>query len=121
MSNIYEQAVNDAAKKMAHDIDTELLMSLLGWNAMKIDEGRGYGSRYHTAQPTWDPDNLLSTGYFNSGWNDMMEWCVETFGPTAPIWGESKTPIANHRWYANNSKFWFRDEADLTLFILRWS
>jgi hypothetical protein len=119
MTDIYEQAVNDAATQLAHDMDM-LLMSLLGWNEIKIAEGRVYGARYHTAQPTWAPDGV-STGYFNSGWNDMMEWCVETFGPTAPIWGESRAPVSNHRWYANNSKFWFRDEADLTLFLLRWA
>jgi hypothetical protein len=120
MKDVYEQAVNDAAERMARDMDDDLLMSLLGWNKIDVSDGTVYGARYHTARPMWDPDKM-PTGYFNSGWNDMLEWCVETFGPTASIWGEQGAPPVNHRWYANNSKFWFRDERDLALFILRWS
>ena len=47
----------------------------------------------------------------------MMSWMILTFGPSAEdgVW----TP--DMRWYANNSKFWFREEKDLTMFILRWS
>jgi hypothetical protein len=46
----------------------------------------------------------------------MMEWCVETYGPTPVdgIW----TP--GSKWYANNAKFWFREKDDLAYFILRW-
>lgn len=49
-------------------------------------------------------------------WNEMVEWCVEAYGPTPRdgVW----TPSA--RWYINNAKFWFKKESDLTLFLLRW-
>jgi hypothetical protein len=45
-----------------------------------------------------------------------MEWCVESFGASAEmgVW----EPGA--RWYANNAKFWFRNDEDRTLFLLRW-
>jgi hypothetical protein len=119
MSNqIYDNAVDHAAKELARDVDDQLLMSILGWHGMSISSGTVYGSRYHTVAPVWNPDRPMG---FNNNWDQMMTWCVETFGPTAPIWGDTKTPIQHHRWYANNSKFWFKNEEDLTLFLLRWS
>jgi hypothetical protein len=106
--NIEEQIINAAAEQMAKDIDTEVLMTTMGWHEHKLelDEGRVYGARYLTVHP--------SNG---SAWNEMMEWMVNTFGPTAHdgVW----TP--GMRWYANNAKFWFRNEADQLLFVLRWS
>jgi hypothetical protein len=91
---------------MAKDIDTEVLMSAMGWHELELNEGRVYGARYLTVHPSnsWH-------------WNDMMAWMVDTFGPTAHdgVWTPSM------RWYANNAKFWFRNEADQLLFVLRWS
>ena len=105
---IEDQILNNLAKQMAKDIDTELLMTTMGWHECKLEisEGTVYGSRYLTVHP--------ENGWH---WNEMMDWMVKTFGPTAHdgVW----TP--NQRWYANNSKFWFRNEADRTMFILRWS
>lgn len=101
-----KQLVEQAAKQMAKDIDDEVLMGAVGWHKLELSEGRVYGSRYLTVHPT-----------NGSKWNEMMDWMVKTFGPSAcdGVW----TP--NMRWYANNAKFWFRNEKDLTLFILRWS
>jgi hypothetical protein len=80
------------------------------------DEGRVYGARYYTVQPvpSWD---LYHTQAGVDKWNDMVAWCVETYGPSAKdgVW----TP--GMRWYVNNAKFWFRDKDDLMYFILRWS
>jgi hypothetical protein len=76
------------------------------------EEGRVFGSRYYTAKPILD----YWLGPPLSPWGEMMEWCVETFGPTPVdgIW----TPDAC--WYANNAKFWFRRKKDLEWFLLRW-
>jgi hypothetical protein len=55
-------------------------------------------------------------------WRDMSDWCSETFGPVSDVWQADKwftEPGA--RWYQNNAKFWFRDEADRIWFLLRWS
>jgi len=76
------------------------------------DEGRIHGARYYTVKPLfehWLSDNTI--------WRDMTEWCVDTYGASAEmgVW----TPGA--RWYANNSKFWFRDEEDKLMFVMRWS
>ena len=80
---------------------------------LKVEEGRVYGSRYYTAWPQFDAH--VDT-WFRSDWNQMVEWCVETYGPTPEdgVW----TPGA--RWYVNNAKFWFRHKKDLEWFILRW-
>jgi hypothetical protein len=104
--NLEQEIIDNAAAQMAKDIDTEVLMSVMGWHKLQLSEGQVYGARYLTVHP-------------NNGfkWNEMMAWMVSTFGPSAEdgVW----TP--NMRWYANNSKFWFREEKDLTIFILRWS
>jgi len=102
----YDNLIEQAAKQMAKDIDAEVLMTAMGWHSLEINEGRVYGARYLTVHP--------SNG---SAWNEMMQWMVNTFGPTAHdgVW----TP--GMRWYANNAKFWFRNEKDLSMFILRWS
>jgi len=104
--NIEEQIANNLASQIAKAIDTEVLMDMMGWHKLEINEGRVYGARYLTVHP--------SNG---NNWNEMMSWMVETFGPTAHdgVWTPSM------RWYANNAKFWFRNEKDLTMFILRWS
>ena len=104
--NIEQDIINRAGKQMANDIDTEVLMSAMDWKLFEYSEGRVYGARYLTVHP--------GNG---DKWNEMMEWMVETFGPSAHdgVW----TP--NMRWYANNAKFWFREQKDLDWFILRWS
>lgn len=104
--NIEQSIINDAARQMAKDIDDEILMTTMGWHKLEIGEGRVYGARYLTVHAN-----------SNNNWNEMMAWMINTFGPTAHdgVW----TP--NMRWYANNAKFWFRNEKDLNWFVLRWS
>jgi len=74
--------------------------------------GTIYGKRYYTiAPPMWESD-----------WNSMMTWCEETFGTTGDLWKETKslTPEPNQRWYANNAKFWFKEEKDFNWFVMKW-
>jgi len=76
---------------------------------IKLSEGKVYGSRYYTAEP------------IGGNWREMEEWCYQTFGDDSyPIWGEDKAPEPAQRWYRNNRKFWFRNEADRTLFVMKW-
>lgn len=79
------------------------------------DDGRIHGARYYTVKPEFEWRDPI--GPINKTWQDMMEWCVGTLGPSAEmgVW----TPGA--RWYANNAKFWFRSEEDMLVFILRWT
>jgi hypothetical protein len=77
---------------------------------LKLDQGTVYGARYYTVQPE------------GGNWLDMEAWCVEMFGEgnVSPIWGEEKAPEPAQRWYTNNRKFWFRDEQDRMIFVLKW-
>jgi hypothetical protein len=101
-----DDIISNIARQMAKDIDNEVLMTALDWKPFELDEGRVYGARYLTVHPT-----------NGAQWNSMMEWMVETFGPTAHdgVWTPSM------RWYANNAKFWFRNAKDRDWFILKWS
>lgn len=101
-----DRIIDDLGKQIAQDIDTQVVMSALGWMAFEISEGTVYGQKYLTVHPT-----------SSTKWDDMMEWTVKTFGPSA--WNGVWTP--DQRWYANNAKFWFRDAKDLEWFMLKWS
>ena len=72
---------------------------------LDLDEGTVFGEKYITVRP------------FLYNWFDMEIWCLTQFGsvPKDGVW----TPGA--RWYMNNRKFWFRNDADLSWFLLRWS
>jgi hypothetical protein len=78
-------------------------------------EGRIHGARYYTVKPLFDW--WLPGGITGNNWRVLIEWCEGNFGPIA----ESGVWEPNGRWYANNAKFWFRDENDRTLFLLRWA
>ena len=101
-------------RAMARDKLTSGLNSRM---KLSISEGRVYGARYLTVLPIigWD----MQQGNWDniSDWSSMEDWCKEQFGPT-PVDGVW-TP--NARWYMNDAKFWFRKEADLSWFLLRWS
>jgi hypothetical protein len=78
-----------------------------------LSEGRVYGARYYCVEP------------IGGHWRKMEDWCISTYGKTTgSIWAQEVdklTPLVNERWYANNRKFWFRNEKDRTLFIMKWS
>ena len=75
---------------------------------LELSEGRIHGARYYIVRP-WPWDSHIT-------WLTMEAWSIGTFGPDGgSIWNNLTS-----RWYMNNSKFWFRNEADRTFFILRW-
>ena len=81
---------------------------------MMLSEGTVFGEKYYTV----DPDiKAYEPFWYHQDWHDMELWCKKTFGDTPKdgVW----TPSS--RWYMNNSKFWFKEKADRTMFILRWS
>lgn len=76
---------------------------------IRLSEGTVYGARYYTVEP------------IGGIWLEMETWCREIYGNTeGSIWSELKAPKPAQRWYMNNRKFWFRDEADRTLFVMKW-
>ena len=118
--NIEQEILAIASKKMSDQIDIDVLKALGVYKDVELDCSTGtiYGLRYYTVEPKnleWQDSRAM--------WEDMMLWCQGQFGETGSLWRETKnlTPEPNQRWYANDRKFWFRDEADRTMFLLRWS
>lgn len=73
-----------------------------------LSEGTVYGSRYYCVEP------------YGGSWLEMEKWALRTYGEsTGSIWGD-KAPEPAQRWYMNNRKFWFRNEADRLMFIMKW-
>ena len=76
---------------------------------LKLTEGTVYGSRYYCVEPV------------GGSWIEMQEWCLNQFGNSGKhIWGSNEVPAPQERWYMNNRKFWFRDEQDRLMFVMKW-
>jgi len=104
-----DEIINDVAKQLANQIDTQVLKGMGYVFDYYLEHGRGTicGQEYLSVAPM----------NAEAQWSDMMEWMVNSFGPTPfdSIW----TP--DQRWHVNNAKFWFRNAKDRDWFVLRWS
>jgi hypothetical protein len=69
---------------------------------MKTGKAKGWLGEYHWVSPAQDPEVADNT-------EEAIEWCLEHFGKSGA------------RWYPYNGKFFFKDEKDMSMFILRWS
>jgi hypothetical protein len=101
-STFTQQAID----RLMRDLNSQPITDLV------LSEGTVYGNRYHCVEPV------------GGNWREMEAWCGETYGTHGgAIWGQdpNKAPLPNERWYMNNRKFWFRNEKDRTMFIMRWS
>ena len=94
---------NQALKRLMDDIWYSPLQKIV------LSENRVHGARYYCAEPV------------GGNWREMEAWCFEQFGDVGNNigWDESETPTC-HRWYMNNRKFWFRNDRDRMVFILKW-
>jgi hypothetical protein len=89
--------------RLMRDLNSQPITDLV------LSEGTVYGSRYHCVEPV------------GGSWIEMQEWCFNQFGDSGKhIWGEPKSPESAQRWYMNNRKFWFRDDADRLMFVMKW-
>ena len=68
---------------------------------------------YADKQPKW-PYWVRPHNYDEKEWVEMNNWIIDTMG-------SSNWSVEHGRWVGSNRKYWFRDEADRTFFILRWS
>lgn len=74
-----------------------------------LDEGKVYGATYYCVEPV------------GGNWTMMVEWAKTTYGEPAEVWEAHNFMWPDcGRWYMNSGKFWFRDEKDRTMFILKW-
>ena len=90
------QQITNMATRWINEIDTKRLET-------------GYAEN----QPKW-PYRVAPLNYSEEAWLDMNVWMIDTFGSCH--WG-----IPNGRWVGSDRKYWFRNAADRTFFILRWS
>jgi len=92
-----------AIDRLMRDLNSQPISDLI------MSEGRVYDARYYCVEPV------------GGDWREMEAWCYQAFGDDSYlIWGENKAPEPAQRWYKNNRKFWFRNEADRTMFVLKW-
>ena len=89
-------------KRMMDDIANRPVEELV------LSEGKVYGNRYYCVEPV------------GGSWLRMETWCSDVMGSTGSAWDKNKAPEPNARWYMNDRRFWFREEKDRTMFILRW-
>ena len=68
---------------------------------------------YSYNQPKW-AYWVHPVNYSAKEWGEMDDWVIDTMG-------YSDWSVEHARWVGSNQKYWFRDEQDRTMFILRWS
>ena len=92
-----------ALKRLMEDIYNRPLEDLV------LSEGKVFGARYYCAEP------------IGGNWVEMERWCKATMGDASEVW-EAHDFIWPDcgRWYMNNRRFWFRDEKDRMMFIMKW-
>lgn len=74
-----------------------------------LSTGTVYGFEYYTVEPV------------GGNWREMEDWATKTFGPVSDVWKADKwVPEPKARWYMNDRKFWFLNEADRTMFVMKW-
>lgn len=77
-----------------------------------LSEGKVFGARYYCVEPV------------GGNWLEMEAWAIQVYGEPAEVWNVGKNeefiwPDCG-RWYKNDRRFWFRDEKDRTMFLLKW-
>lgn len=74
-----------------------------------LSEGTVYGSRYYCVEP------------IGGNWKKMESWAIRTYGPVSSVWRADKwVSEPNGRWYMNDRKFWFHNEQDRLMFVMKW-
>jgi hypothetical protein len=97
-------------RAMAHDkwVSEMAIEWIDNINVKRLETG------YADNQPKY-PYWVKPHNYDAREWDEISIWMVNTFGDSN--WGV----LPSSRWVGSNRKYWFRDEADRTFFILRWS
>jgi len=70
---------------------------------MKTGKAKGWLGEYHWVRRAIKADERDNTD------EACCAWCKENFGKSGA------------RWFEKNGQFYFKDEKDMTMFILRWS
>jgi hypothetical protein len=86
-----------ALKRMMDDINSRPVEDIV------LSESKIHGKRIYAARPE------------GGNWRSMEEWCMKRFGDPGSVWD-----LKIHRWYMNSRTFFFSNEADRTVFLLKW-
>jgi hypothetical protein len=70
---------------------------------MKTGKARGWGMEYTWVEIARAENTPIDIN------QQAVKWCRERMGPSGS------------RWYENQDKFFFKNEKDLSMFILKWS
>ena len=115
-SNTVFQQVAALGKKASFEDARNILDNVRNTPLERLEAGVGavFGADYFTVKP------------IGGNWLRMEDWAVQTFGDPGSIRNPNQISVNRFatpgaRWYMNDRKFWFRDEADRTMFLLRWS
>lgn len=71
---------------------------------MQTGKASGWLGEYHWVSLPVTDDNK-----YDDIITPAINWCQETFGKSG------------HRWFEKKKKFYFKDERDMSIFILKWS
>ena len=71
---------------------------------MQSGKAKGWIGEYH-----WISLPVTDKNKYDDILTPAMDWCATQFGKSGA------------RWFEKNKKFYFKDEKDMTMFILRWS
>ena len=91
---------------------TGLTTDQIWWDEMWNNTPR-LETGYANNQPKW-PYWVRPYNYDESEWLKMNLWMLGTFG-------NCNWHTENALWVGSDRKYWFRDERDRTLFLLKWS
>lgn len=92
-----------AYKRLMDDIYNRPVEDLI------LSEQPIHGARYYCVQPV------------GGSWLEMEAWVRSVCGEPGDMWESNDWCWPETaRWLQNNRKFWFRNEADRTMFIMKW-
>ncbi len=74
---------------------------------MRKGTSKSWMGEYHWVSPPMPRSQEVHVKRNND--QDKVDWCEQQFGHSG------------HRWFANNNRFYFKNEGDMTMFVLRWS
>lgn len=83
------------------ELDDEML-------PMKTGTSKSWIGQYHWVMPKMLKSVAMSKPLSDK---DMIEWCEKQFGKGG----------SGHRWFEHHNRFYFKNEEDMTMFVLRWS
>jgi hypothetical protein len=78
------------------------------------------GMKFFIEETRWHGCKYYAVGIENDGqWGmvtHIIKWTEEAFGEPGDVWSDR-----TERYYMNSGKFIFRNESDVTMFVMRWS